>query len=130
MPSCSSVFPNDMNHQSYSSTQVALKLHSPQVFLPDKALCFGMPESRCPVRNPSPQLVWLQMGEKDEANSVFAYTVLVLLQNSSGPIELKPAVWQEASIKIADTEIAQLAITVRPQRGLLYVKFWNQWLLH
>ena len=63
------------------------------------------------------------MRETDKANGVFAYTVLVLLQNSSGPTELKPAVWQEASIKIANTEIAQLAIIVRPQRGLFYVKF-------
>lgn len=63
------------------------------------------------------------MGETDEAHSVFAYTVLGLFQNSSSLIELKPALWQEASIKIADTEIAQLAIIVRPQGGLFYVKF-------
>lgn len=29
MPSCSSGFPYDMNDQNYSSTQMALKLHSP-----------------------------------------------------------------------------------------------------
>lgn len=63
------------------------------------------------------------MGETDKANAAFACTVLVLLQNSSGPTELKLAVWQEASIKIADTEIVPLAIIVRTQRSLFYVKF-------
>lgn len=65
----------------------------------------------------------MQMEKTDEVNAVFAYLVLILLQNSSSLTELKPTVWQEASIKIADTEIADLAIIVRPQRGLFYVKF-------
>lgn len=65
----------------------------------------------------------MQMEKTDEANAVFAYLVLILLQNSSSLTELKPTVWQEAFIKIADTEIADLAIIVRPQRGLFYVKF-------
>lgn len=83
-------------------------------------------ESRCLDRSPSLQLMWLQMGEADKANGVFLHTVLVPPQNSSGPAELKPTVCQEASIKISDTEIAQLATTLRPQRSLFYVKFWNQ----
>lgn len=34
---------------------------------------------------------------------------------------------QEASTKISDAEIAQLAITLRPQWSLFYVMFWDQW---
>lgn len=67
------------------------------------------------------------MREADKACGIFLHTVLVPLHNSSALGELKPTVWQEASIKMSDTEIAQLAITVRPQRCLFNVKFWNQW---
>jgi len=63
------------------------------------------------------------MRETDEANGIFSHMVLVLLHNSNSPTELKPTARQEASVKTADIEIAQLAIIVRPQRDLFYVKF-------
>lgn len=43
--------------------------------VPKSALGFGTPESRCPARNPRPQVVLLQMGEAFRANVVFGYMV-------------------------------------------------------
>lgn len=109
------------------------------------------PKSSCPARHcvlvcQSPSVMsetqtpsWCGCRwETDEANGVFAYAVLVSLQNSSGPTELKPAVWQKASIKIADTEICTACYNCEAPEGpflrqvlksMVYVKYNVRWAL-
>lgn len=84
-------------------------------------------ESRCLVRSPSLQLVWLQTGEADKANGIFLYTVLVPLQNNSGLAELKPSACQEASIKMSDTDFTACYDFEALEEPFFYVRFWNQW---